>query len=124
MSEAEETINGRLAALDRLDLPALRIEWGKAFGRPVPPRLGRDLLAWRRAYRSQEQAWGGLQPAARGRLQRLAGDPQAGQPRFSSTARSASSREGHSNGRDRKGGCPDRDAKTLRRARERPCRRS
>ena len=80
MSAAGETVEARLAALDRCDLPALRAEWQKAFGRPPPPRLGRDLLAWMLAYRIQEQAWGGLQPAARRRLQRLARDLQAGEP--------------------------------------------
>ena len=86
MNPAEEMIEARLAALDRLDLAALRPEWEKAFGRPAPPWLGRDLLAWMLAYRIQEQAWGGLQPAARRRLQSLAGKPQSGQPMRSSPA--------------------------------------
>ncbi len=80
MSPAEDEVEARLAALDRLDAPALRAEWAKAFGRPAPARLGRDLLARALACRIQEQAWGGLQPAAGRRLQRLAAALQKGEP--------------------------------------------
>ena len=78
MSAAE--LDARLAALDRLALPALRAEWAAAFGRPAPARLGRDLLARALAHRLQAQGWGGLKPAARRRLERLAADLQVGQP--------------------------------------------
>ena len=61
-----------LAALIHLTPGALRALWPQWFDRPPPAKLRRDLLVRALAYRMQECAGGGLTPATRTTLQRLA----------------------------------------------------
>jgi len=67
-------IQKRIAELQTLDAPALRMLWGEAFGGPPPKRMRRDPLLRALAYHVQEQAQGGLRPATRRRLARAAED--------------------------------------------------
>lgn len=55
-----ETIAERLADLMSMSLPDLRANWERAFARPAPRHLSRDLLLRALAYHLQEQAEGGL----------------------------------------------------------------
>jgi hypothetical protein len=68
-----KTIDDRIAELEALTLPDLRARWQHAFGKPAPKHASRDLLLRALAYRLQEQAEGGLRPATRRRLAKLAG---------------------------------------------------
>jgi hypothetical protein len=67
-----KTIAEKLAGLQALDTQALRAEWTKAFGRPAPKHMSRDLLLRALAYRVQEKANGGLSKVALRRLAKLA----------------------------------------------------
>ena len=60
-----------LAAMEAMDLAALRRAWRRRQG-ILPPRLSRDLLRRDLAYTLQEDAWGGVSHATRRRLQTLA----------------------------------------------------
>ena len=62
----------KIAELQALETPALRVLCGQAFGGPPPKRLRRDLLLRALAYHEQEQAQGGLRPTTRRRLARAA----------------------------------------------------
>jgi hypothetical protein len=75
-----------LAALADSSLDALKERWQALFGAPPRPRLGRRLMVRAIAYRMQEQALGGLDPATRRRLARAADDLAAGRPPCSSSA--------------------------------------
>ncbi len=68
-----KSIDDGIAELEALTAPQLRARWQDAFGKPAPKRASRDLLLRALAYRLQEQAEGGLRPATRRRLARLAG---------------------------------------------------
>ena len=66
-------LDERLAALNRLGLDQLRAEWRRLHHGAAPPaRLSRDLLLRSIAHRLQEDALGGLRPAAMRRLAKLA----------------------------------------------------
>jgi hypothetical protein len=58
----------RLQALERLDYAALRCEWRRLYRMPAPPRVSRDLLLLGVAWKTQEQALGGLSAATRRHL--------------------------------------------------------
>ena len=65
-------LDERLAALNRLGLDQLRAEWRRLHHGAAPPaRLSRDLLLRSIAHRLQEDALGGLPPAAKRRLASL-----------------------------------------------------
>jgi hypothetical protein len=76
-------LDERLAALGGLGLDQLRAEWRRLHRAAPPVRLSRDLLLRSIAHRLQEDALGGLLPAAKRRLARLArsrageGEPSA-----------------------------------------------
>jgi Protein of unknown function (DUF2924) len=65
-------LDKRLAALGGLGLDQLRGEWRRLHRAAPPARLSRDLLLRSIAHRLQEDAFGGLGPAARRRLAGLA----------------------------------------------------
>ncbi len=67
-----KTIPDRIADLEALSTPDLRLQWEHAFGRPAPKRTSRDLLLRAVTYHLQEQAKGGLSKVALRRLARLA----------------------------------------------------
>jgi len=75
---AADTLAGDLAALPDLPLDALKDRWQALYGAPPPSRLGRALMVRAIAYRMQEQALGGLEPAIRRRLAQAAEDAAAG----------------------------------------------
>ena len=58
-------LDERLAALGGLGLDQLRAEWRRLHRAAPPVRLSRDLLLRSIAHRLQEDAFGGLGPAAR-----------------------------------------------------------
>ena len=64
-------IDTKLQELPRLPKPELRALWHELFAKPAHPRLRRNLIIPILAYRIQEQAYGGLKPSTRQRLQRL-----------------------------------------------------
>ncbi|WP_119461066.1 DUF2924 domain-containing protein [Rhodospirillaceae bacterium SYSU D60014] len=74
MSQEKSTVDRRFAAIAQCDVPSLRAEWAALFGHAAPAHLSRDLLIRALAYRIQEQAGGGLRPATRRQLRRLADD--------------------------------------------------
>ena len=61
-------VDRKIGELQQLDPPALRILWSKAFGRPSPKKMSRDLLLRAVAYQDQEKAEGGFSKAALKRL--------------------------------------------------------
>jgi hypothetical protein len=67
-------ISTKLQELPRLSKPELRALWQELFAQPAHPRLRRNLMIPILAYRLQEQAYGGLKPATRKRLQKLAAE--------------------------------------------------
>jgi hypothetical protein len=75
---ATEVLANDLGVLASLSLDALKERWQALFGAPPRPRLGRALMMRAIAYRMQEQALGGLDPATRKRLARAADDLAAG----------------------------------------------
>jgi len=62
----------RLANLPKLSKTALRELWKELFNAPPPSKLRRQLMIPILAYRLQEQAFGSLRAASRGRLCQLA----------------------------------------------------
>ena len=74
-------LDARLAALGGLGLDQLRGEWRRLHRVAPPARLSRDLLLRSIAHRLQEDALGGLRPAAERRLASLArGSAAKGRP--------------------------------------------
>ena len=69
-----------LAALSFLDSEELNARWKALYGADPPARLRRPLMIQALAYRLQEKALGGLKPATRRLLLRLAGDARARRP--------------------------------------------
>jgi hypothetical protein len=67
-----DTIDQRLADLPSLSKTAIRELWKRLFSTPPPPQLRRRLMIPILAYRLQEQAFGPLRAASRGRLCQLA----------------------------------------------------
>lgn len=67
-----QSLADELAALPDLPLDALKRRWRDLYGAQPPSRLGQTLMVRAITYRLQEQALGGLKPAARRRLSRVA----------------------------------------------------
>jgi hypothetical protein len=67
-----DPINQRIAGLTKLSKTTLRVLWKELFGASPPPQLRKRLMIPLLAYRLQEQAFGSLRAASRGRLQQLA----------------------------------------------------
>src|ERR1700691_2860213 len=65
-------ITAKLQELPHLPKPKLLALWRELFAKPAHPRLRRNLMVPILAYRLQEQAYGGLKPSTRKRLQKLA----------------------------------------------------
>jgi hypothetical protein len=72
----EASIEQAIASLADLDHAALKERWRALQGGDPPKRLSRQLLLRALAYTMQERAFGGLSPATRQRLQRLAAELQ------------------------------------------------
>jgi Protein of unknown function (DUF2924) len=81
LSERErEKLTGEIAGLQSLDVEQLRARWRTLYQIEAPIRFSGDLLIRAVAYRLQERALGGLKPATRRLLQRVAADVHALRP--------------------------------------------
>ena len=67
-----EKLTGEIAALQSLNVEQLKARWRTLYQTEAPIRFSRDLLLRAVAYRLQERALGGLKPATRRLLQRVA----------------------------------------------------
>lgn len=67
-----EGMAGQLATLPDLPRAVLMEKWIAAYGRPPPKGLSRRLLVYAAAYHIQVQAFGGLKPAIRRELRKIA----------------------------------------------------
>ena len=67
-----EDVANELVAIPELSRAALVERWAAAYGRPPPKGISRRLLEYAAAWHLQSQAFGGLEPAVRRRLQRHA----------------------------------------------------
>jgi hypothetical protein len=65
-------ISARVKALPRLRTEQLKSLWQELFAKPPHPKLRRDMMIPILAYKIQEDAYGGLKPATRKRLRKLA----------------------------------------------------
>jgi Protein of unknown function (DUF2924) len=65
------SVDQRLADLPKLSKPALRELWKELLNSTAPPQLRRHLIIPILAYRLQEQAFGSLTTANRGRIRQL-----------------------------------------------------
>jgi hypothetical protein len=72
----EASIEQAIASLADLDHAALKERWRDLQGGDPPRRLSRQLLLRALAHAMQEKAFGGLSPAVRQRLRRLAAELQ------------------------------------------------
>jgi hypothetical protein len=61
-----------------MSAPELRALWRETFGRPHPGYVHKDFLVRALGYDIQEKAYGGLSPATRRRLLKLARDIESG----------------------------------------------
>ncbi len=76
-----EDVANELAAIPELSRTALVERWAAAYGRPPPKGLSRRLLEYAAAWHLQSQAFGGLDPAVRRKLQRQARSRENGASR-------------------------------------------
>jgi DUF2924 family protein len=73
-------LSAEIAGLESFDLGQLRARWKLLYEIEAPPHLSRDLLRRAVAYRMQENVLGGLKPATRRLLERVAEDTHARKP--------------------------------------------
>lgn len=66
-------VSERLKTLLGMSKAALCQLWEELFNKPVPERIRKELMVRILAYRIQEQAFGGLNPKIRRRLDQIAG---------------------------------------------------
>ncbi len=85
-----EDVASELAAISDLPRAALVERWAAAYSRPPPKGISRRLLECAAAWHLQAQAFGGLDPAIRRRLHRLAKPGDDRTPRVSRVAGSKS----------------------------------
>jgi hypothetical protein len=76
-----EKISAEIAALASLDIKDLKSRWRALYDTEPPPRSSRELLTRAIAYRLQERKFGGLAPATRRLLERVAADLSTHRPR-------------------------------------------
>jgi hypothetical protein len=69
-----DKISVEIAAIANLDLKDLKLRWRELYDTEPRPRISRELLTRAIAYRSQEKVFGGLAPATRRLLERVADD--------------------------------------------------
>lgn len=77
-STKHEALRSEIAALPHLELGELRQRWRTLYRTTAPPGFRRDLLIRAIAYKLQEKALGGLSPATRRKLLRIAKEAEAG----------------------------------------------
>src|SRR5215471_16955324 len=76
-----ETLAAEIAALAKADFRNLRERWKSLYGKQAGRGLGRSFLIRAIAYQLQERAFGGLKPATRRLLARVADEATAGRSR-------------------------------------------
>jgi len=72
-----EALRSEIAALDQLDLTALRQRWRQLYRTAAPVGFRRDLLIRAIAYKLQEKVFGGLAPATRRKLLKIAAEAES-----------------------------------------------
>ncbi|HEV2516052.1 MAG TPA: DUF2924 domain-containing protein [Devosia sp.] len=72
-----EVLRSEIAALDQLDLTALRQRWRQLYRTAAPVGFRHDLLIRAIAYKLQEKAFGGLAPSTRRKLLRIAAEAES-----------------------------------------------
>lgn len=82
-------ISAETAKLASAEINELRERWKTLYGRPPSGQIGRPFLIRAIAYRLQEQAFGGLKPATRRLLARIADGATAGNSPVDSQIRKA-----------------------------------
>ncbi len=75
-----KTLGDEIAGLSERASADLKSCWRVLYGAEPLPRISRDLLIRALAYRIQEQALGGLKPATRRLLSKVAADASARRP--------------------------------------------
>jgi hypothetical protein len=75
-----QKLSAEIALLESLDDDQLRARWKILYETEAPTRFSRDLLMRAVAYRMQERVLGGLKPATRRLLERVARDARARRP--------------------------------------------
>ena len=83
-----DDLTNELAAIPDLSRATLVERWAAAYGRPPPKGMSRRLLEYAAAWHLQSQAFGGLDPAVRRKLQRQARLGKNGASRVPETTRS------------------------------------
>src|SRR5580692_11583685 len=79
-NKEREKLSAEIAGLELLDLNQLRVRWKLLYEIEAPPHLSRDWLRRAVAYRIQEKVLGGLKPATRRLLERVAEDARVRKP--------------------------------------------
>jgi len=69
-----EDLSAEIAGLTTLSREQLQARWRELYDSEAPRKIGRDLLIRAIAYRLQENAYGGLKPATRRILAKVAED--------------------------------------------------
>jgi hypothetical protein len=72
-----EKLYVEIAKLGNASVDELNQYWRSLYATEPPPRIGRELLTRAIAYRLQERVYGGLKPATRRFLMRIADDASA-----------------------------------------------
>lgn len=83
-----EDVANELATIPELARAVLVERWTEAYGQPPPKGLSRPLLEYAAAWHLQSQAYGGLDPAMRRKLQRNTRPRKNGASPVPGTARS------------------------------------
>ena len=79
-SPSAETLSAEIAGLAALSREQLQAKWRELYRTETPRKIGRDLLIRAIAYRLQENEFGGLKPATRRVLAKVADDASARRP--------------------------------------------
>jgi hypothetical protein len=78
MPKTSTDVAQQLKRLPGMSAPELRAMWCETFGRPHPGYVHKDFLVRALGYHIQEKAYGGLRPATRRRLLKLAREIESG----------------------------------------------
>src|SRR5271157_3576310 len=78
-----DKISAEIAALASHGTKVLKARWRELYDTEPPPRISRELLTRAIAYRLQEKEFGGLAPATRRQLERVAADRSSRRARLS-----------------------------------------
>src|SRR5713226_5353449 len=84
-----EKISAEIAAFAALGINDLKSRWRELYDTEPPPRISRELLARAIAHRLQEKVFGGLAPATRRLLDRVAADRSSRRARLSLARKAA-----------------------------------